>query len=81
MQKITITVAILLTALAVGCSRKPTGPASRPRHRLPVNCADAEVPGDVPPDAKYNRQHLREDSDRHERQRRQPAGDRICIRG
>lgn len=46
MQKITITVAILLTALAIACSRSAPGPQMTATPAV-INCAAAEVPGDV----------------------------------
>src|SRR5687767_1266394 len=48
MQKAKITLAILLTALAVGCSRNPQAPQLTGTP-TPVNCAAAEAPGDVTP--------------------------------
>ncbi|MFY9621401.1 MAG: hypothetical protein WAM70_17960 [Pyrinomonadaceae bacterium] len=48
MQKILITVAILLTALAIACSPSAPGPQTTATPAV-INCAAAEVPSNVPP--------------------------------
>ena len=53
MHKITITVAILLTALAVACSRNAPGPQMTATPAV-INCAAAEVPEQFPADAKHD---------------------------
>ncbi|HEX6187792.1 MAG TPA: hypothetical protein VFZ40_06910 [Pyrinomonadaceae bacterium] len=48
MQKIAISVAILLTGLAIACSRNTPGPQMTATPAV-INCAAAEVPSNVPP--------------------------------
>src|SRR5947208_5695572 len=48
MQRIATTIAILLTALAIACSRNPKPPEMTATSKV-INCAAAEQPSDVPP--------------------------------
>jgi len=49
MQKITLTVALLLMAVIFGCSQKPGGPQATASPTPVVNCAAAEKPTTIPP--------------------------------
>jgi hypothetical protein len=49
MQKITTPFAIMLMALAIGCSRNPQAPQATASPNSVVNCAAAEAPSNFPP--------------------------------
>jgi hypothetical protein len=49
MQKITMTVTMLLMALAIGCSRRPEGLQANATPPPVINCAAAEQQANVPP--------------------------------